>query len=210
MLSYFYQGGPIMYPLLLCSIVSLTIIIERLIFWISMDRHRNQLLVDEVLELCRAGDWESVRAKVRKPKDYIIRILVTGILHREFSMTKAMESAAAEEIKRMRRYMSVLDTMITVAPLMGIFGTVIGIITSFEVLGISGIEHPQAVTAGIAQALITTATGLGVAILSLFPYNYFNSRVENAALAIEKYATGLEIVYEKLVPVSEKQNGDPE
>ena len=210
MLSYFYQGGPIMYPLLLCSIVSLTIIIERLIFWISMDRHRNQLLVDEVLELCRAGDWELVRTKVRESKDYIIRILVTGILHREFSMTKAMESAAAEEIKRMRRYMSVLDTMITVAPLMGIFGTVIGIITSFEVLGISGIEHPQAVTAGIAQALITTATGLGIAILSLFPYNYFNSRVENAALAIEKYATSLEIVYEKLVPVSEKQNGDPE
>jgi biopolymer transport protein ExbB len=85
-----------------------------------------------------------------------------------------------------------------VAPLLGIFGTVIGIILSFEVLGSSGIEHPQAVTAGIAQALITTATGLGIAILSVFPYNYFNSRIERAALDIEKYATSLEIVYEKL------------
>jgi biopolymer transport protein ExbB len=119
-----------------------------------------------------------------------------------------MESAAAEEIKRMHKYMGVIDTMITVAPLLGIFGTVIGIILSFEALGSAGIEHPQAVTAGIAQALITTAAGLGIAILSVFPYNYFNSRVENAALAIEKYATSLEIVYEKLDRHNGKQNGD--
>jgi biopolymer transport protein ExbB len=121
-------------------------------------------------------------------------------------MGKAMETAASDEIKRMRRYLGVLDTMITVAPLLGIFGTVIGIIMSFELLGAGGIEHPQAVTAGIAQALITTASGLGIAILSVFPYNYFNSRVENAALAIEKYATSLEIVYEKLLlPQEEKR-----
>ena len=113
-------------------------------------------------------------------------------------MTKAMETAASDEIKRMRRYLGVLDTMITVAPLLGIFGTVIGIIMSFELLGTTGIEHPQAVTAGIAQALITTAAGLGIAILSVFPYNYFNSRVEKAVLNIEKYSTSLEIVYEKL------------
>jgi biopolymer transport protein ExbB len=113
-------------------------------------------------------------------------------------MAKAMESAAAEEINRMQKYMAVIDTMITVAPLLGIFGTVIGIILSFEVMGSSGIEHPHAVTAGIAQALITTAAGLGIAILSVFPYNYFNSRIEKAALDIEKYATSLEIVYEKL------------
>jgi len=113
-------------------------------------------------------------------------------------MTKAMEATAAEEIRNMRRYMGVLDTMITVAPLLGIFGTVIGIIGSFEALGTAGIDQPQAVTAGIAQALITTAAGLGIAILSVFPYNYFNSKVEKAVLNIEKYATSLEIVYEKL------------
>ena len=125
-------------------------------------------------------------------------------------MGKAMETAASDEIKRMRRYLGVLDTMITVAPLLGIFGTVIGIIMSFELLGAGGIEHPEAVTAGIAQALITTASGLGIAILSVFPYNYFNSRVENAALAIEKYATSLEIVYEKLVqPPEESGEGIP-
>jgi len=73
-------------------------------------------------------------------------------------------------------------------------------------LGATGIEAPQAVTAGIAQALITTASGLGIAIFSVFPYNYFNSRVENAMLAIEKYATRLEIVYEKLTGGSDIRN----
>lgn len=188
-----------MYPLLACSILVLTVIIERALFWISVDMHRDRHLIDEVLELCRAGDWESVRMKTKGSKDFIIKILVTGIVHREFSMTRAMESAAAEEIRRLRRYMGVLDTMITVAPLLGIFGTVIGIIMSFEALGSAGIEHPQAVTAGIAQALITTATGLGIAILSVFPYNFFNLRIEKAVLNVEKYATSLEIVYEKLL-----------
>ena len=187
-----------MYPLLACSVIVLTVIIERTFFWINLDMRRDKLLVDKVLELCQIGDWDSVRSRIKDSKDYIIRILINGILHRDFSLTKAMESAAAEEIKRMRQYMVIIDTMITVAPLLGIFGTVIGIIFSFEAFGASGIGDPKAVTAGIAQALITTATGLGIAILSVFHYNYFNSRVENAALAIEKYATSLEIVYEKL------------
>ena len=187
-----------MYPLLACSIIALTVIIERFLFWAREDVRRNQKLVDEVLDLCRTGQWDKVREKVAGSKDYVIRVLVSGILHREFSMAKAMEAAASDEIKRMRKFMGVLDTMITVAPLLGIFGTVIGIISSFELLGSAGIQHPQAVTAGIAQALITTAAGLAIAILSVLPYNYFNSKVEDAALSIEKYATSLEIVYEKL------------
>jgi len=199
MLDLFISGGPVMYPLLACSIIVMTVIFERIFFWINMDKNRNKPLVDEVLHLCRTGDWESIRLRTQGSKDYIIKILVTGILHRDFSMAKAMESAAAEEIKLMQKYMAIIDTMITVAPLLGIFGTVIGIILSFEVLGATGIEHPQAVTAGIAQALITTATGLGIAILSVFPFNYFNSRIEKAALDIEKYATSLEIVHDKLV-----------
>jgi biopolymer transport protein ExbB len=198
MIELFFRGGPVMYPLLACSLLVLTVVIERLFFWASVDFTRNRQLIEDVLELCRQGDWEAVRAKVSGSKDFIVRVLVSGILHRDFSMTKAMEATAAEEIRNMRRYMGVLDTMITVAPLLGIFGTVIGIIGSFEALSTVGIGQPQAVTAGIAQALITTAAGLGIAILSVFPYNYFNSKVEKAVLNIEKYATSLEIVYEKL------------
>jgi biopolymer transport protein ExbB len=206
MMDFFVKGGPIMYPLLACSIISMTVVIERLIFWIREDMNRNQTLVNQVLELSRVGDWEAVRLKTAGSKDFVIRVLVTGILHREFSMTKAMETKSADEIKRMRRYLGVIDTMITVAPLLGIFGTVLGIISSFELLGTTGIEHPQAVTAGIAQALITTAAGLGIAIFSVFPFNYFNSRVENAVLAVESAATSLEIVYEKLVKI-ERESG---
>jgi biopolymer transport protein ExbB len=209
MLEIFVKGGPVMYPLLACSIIAMTVVIERLIFWIREDMNRDHSLVDEVLELCRLGDWETVRLKTTGSKDFVIKILVTGIVHREFSLTKAMETRSADEIKRMRRYLGALDTMITVAPLLGIFGTVLGIISSFELLGSTGIEHPQAVTAGIAQALITTAAGLGIAIFSVFPFNYFNSRVESAVLAVESAATSLEIVYDKLIQAEKAAKEHP-
>ncbi len=196
---FFQSGGPVMYPLLVCSFIALTVVAERAVFWLRTELQRNRPLVDEVLELCREGNWEAVREKTAGCRDFVVRILVSGILHREFSMLKAMESAAADEVQRMRRYMTVLDTMITVAPLLGIFGTVTGIITSFEMLGAGGINHPETVTAGVAEALITTATGLAIAIFTVFPYNYFNAKVHRATLDIEKYATSLEIVYEKLV-----------
>jgi biopolymer transport protein ExbB len=208
MLSFFLSGGPVMYPLLACSLIVTTVIIERCIFWIRTGMQRNRPLLDEVMELCRRGDWPAVREKTRGCRDYVIRILVSGILHREFSMLKAMESAAADEIQRMRRFMGVLDTMITVAPLLGIFGTVLGIITSFEMLGTAGIQDPKAVTAGVAQALITTAAGLAIAILSVFPYNYFNAKVDLAAQDMEKYATSLEIVYEKMAHENNRAAGE--
>ncbi len=202
MIDLFIKGGPVMYPLLACSVIALTVIIERTLFWIREDMRRNRALVDTILELCRLGDWEGVKRQVKGSRDYIVRILVNGILHREFSMGKAMETAAGDEIQRMQRYLIILDTMITIAPLLGIFGTVTGIIASFELLGTSGIQDPRAVSAGIAQALITTAAGLAIAIPCVFAFNHFNARAEKAALAIEKYATSLEIVYEKLVQKS--------
>jgi biopolymer transport protein ExbB len=177
------------------------------LFWIREDMHRNQAIVHNILELSRKGDWDAIRQQVMGSRDYVIRILIAGILHKDFSMTKAMESAAADQVKRMRRYLYILDTMVTIAPLLGIFGTVTGVMTSFEALGISGIERPFAVTAGIAEVLICTASGLAIAIPSVFFYNYFNSKTEAAVITIEKYATSLEIVYEKLVKES-KGKGD--
>lgn len=197
MFDLFLKGGPVMYPLLLCSIISLAVIIERAIFWVVVGMRKNQKLLDEVLEYCQKGDWEGVRLKAAGSKNYVIRVLISGILHREYSLVKAMESSAADEITRMGKFMGVLDTMITVAPLLGIFGTVLGIIESFNMLDVHGIASPQAVTGGIAQALITTAAGLAIAIVSVFPYNYFTSLIEKAAKTIEKYATSFEIVYER-------------
>lgn len=198
MIEIFLSGGPVMVPLLFCSLLSMTVIVERAIFWAIVGMRANQRLVNSVMELCQSGDWEGVRQAAAGSKSYVLRILISGILHRDYSLVKAMEAAAADEIARMRRNMGVLDTIITVAPLLGIFGTVLGIISSFDMLGAGGIDHPEAVTKGIAQALITTASGLGIAILTVFPFNYFNARIERAARFIEKYATSLEIVYEKL------------
>jgi biopolymer transport protein ExbB len=198
MIDLFMSGGPVMIPLLGCSIIAMTVIIERAVFWAMVGMRANQKLVNRVMECCRSGDWQGVRDLAAGSRSYVIRILNSGIQHRKYSMVKAMESAAADEIARMRRYMGVMDTIITVSPLLGIFGTVLGIINSFDMLGAGGIDHPEAVTKGIAQALITTASGLGIAIFTVFPYNYFNARIERAARFIEKYATSLEIVYEKL------------
>lgn len=110
-----------------------------------------------------------------------------------------MEAETEMVLQRMNRFMPVLDTMITVAPLLGILGTVLGIISSFKMLGAEGIADPKLVTAGIAQALVTTATGLIISISAVIPYNYFNTRIDRALHGITTYATSLEVVYKKLV-----------
>ena len=102
------------------------------------------------------------------------------------------DRAHAEEDRRKNRNMVVLDTIITLAPLLGILGTVLGIIDSFDLLGAGGARDPMAVTGGIARALITTATGLTIAILTLIPYNFLRSRVESSLNEIEEVATFLE------------------
>jgi len=195
-LDLFEKGGVVMYPLLACSVIALAVILERTFFWIREDRRIDRALVDQVLELARLGKHEEIRTRTQGALDYVVKILVCGLVHKEFSLSKAMEMAALDEIKRMKEYLPILDTMITAAPLLGILGTVLGIIHSFDMLGNAGIQDPQAVTSGIAQALLTTAAGLFIAIFTLFPYNYFNAKVEKAKIRIEKYATSLEIVHD--------------
>jgi biopolymer transport protein ExbB len=173
------------------------VVVERLLFWFSLERNRNRILLDEVLAMAETGDWEMIREKTAGNRDHIIRILVVGILHRDFDMGRAMEAEANVMLQRMNRYMPVLDTMITVAPLLGILGTVLGIISSFKMLGAGGIADPRMVTGGIAQALITTAAGLAIAIIAVIPFNYFNSRIDQAVHVMEKYATSLEAVFQK-------------
>ena len=198
MLNYFYHGGPVMYPLLFCSIVSLTIIIERSIFWFRVKRGRNRQLLDDFMGLMEKGKLDEARKIAAGAGDYVVRVLVCGAVHRDFSFRDAMQMSADQEIAGMRRYLPVLDTMITLSPLLGILGTVIGIISSFNMLGTVGVENPRMVTIGIAQALITTAFGLIIAICSLIPYNYFQSKTEKAASEMEKYGTNLEIIFEKI------------
>ncbi len=194
----FQNGGPVMWPLLLCSITVLTVVLERSFFWLSLSSKRDRKLMDSILSLAETGQWDRIKEQTRNSHDHVVRLLIVGMLHKDFDMGRAMEAEADDMLQRMNRFMPVLDTMITVAPLLGIFGTVLGIIGSFEMLGTSGIADPKLVTSGIAQALITTATGLGIAIIAVIPYNYFNSRINHAIHIMEKYATSLEVVYKKL------------
>ena len=200
MLNFFLKGGPVMYPLLVCSLTALTVIIERMIFWARERGSRDQKLVDAILEHAERDDYNEAARLGSGSDDYVARILVCGIVHRSFSLKNALEMAAAAEIKRMKHFMNVLDTMVTVSPLLGIFGTVTGIIRAFEAMGIAGAQNPIAVSGGIAEALITTATGLSIAIPSLAFLNYFNSKIEDAVHEMETYSTSLEIVYEKNKP----------
>jgi biopolymer transport protein ExbB len=197
MIEYFFKGGPVMYPLLLCSVISLTVIIERAIFWIREEKNRDRTLLNELMSLVEKGQFDDAKKKTFKTRDFVIRTMVCGVVHRNFSLRDALQMSADEEIARMRRHLPVLDTMITLSPLLGILGTVTGIIYSFNMLSVVGAEHPQMITGGIGQALITTAFGLTIAILSLIPYNYFLSKIEKAALEMEKYGTNLEIIFER-------------
>ncbi len=188
-----------MWPLLACSFVALSVIFERSLFWVQIRKRRNRQLMDEILHLAESGEWEAIKEKSQGCEDHVIKMINIGIMHRNWDMSKAMASEAQYRVKKMAKYMTILDTMITVTPLLGILGTVIGIISSFKILGSGGITDPKLVTSGIAQALITTATGLTISIATVFPYNYFKSRIDHAADIMEKYGTSLEVVHNKLL-----------
>jgi len=121
------------------------------------------------------------------------RVLAAGLAHRNPSYSKAMEVAAQGEMPILKRRLVILDTIITLAPLLGLLGTITGMISSFGIMSDTGLGQPHAVTGGVAEALIATATGLLIAILTLIPYNYFTSRAEKEMEDIEYFASRLEL-----------------
>lgn len=96
-----------------------------------------------------------------------------------------------------RRYLPILDTVITLAPLLGLLGTITGMISAFGIVSEAGLGQPHAITGGIAEALIATATGLLIAIMTLIPYNYFRSKVEQLTDVLEEQSTRLELLLGK-------------
>jgi biopolymer transport protein ExbB len=204
MKDMFLKGGPLMWPLLVCSVLSLAVSIERLIFWWREKRRQDPDRLERMLSGIESGDFGRDSARGGKDtdmsfksSDYVARILVAGFDHRRQGLHESIEIAAEEEMSRMKQGLNVLDTIITMAPLLGILGTVLGIISSFDLLGSSGIEDPKAVTGGIAQALITTAAGLTVALVTLVPFNYFVAKVNGAAKIINLIAARFEAAYAK-------------
>jgi biopolymer transport protein ExbB len=121
-------------------------------------------------------------------------VLSAGLAHRNPAPAMAMEAAAQREIPVLKSRLGALDTIITLAPLLGLLGTVVGMIGSFDIMSETGMRQPHAVTGGVAEALIATATGLLIAILTLIPYNYFSSRVEKEMDAMEHFSSSLELL----------------
>ncbi len=183
------KGGAVMAPLLACSIIALTVVIERWLFW---RRNGRRQLAESLLELVERGELTKAAESARQTDSPLVRVMVSGLTHPN-AMTKALEVAAQREIPVLKQRLTILDTIITLAPLLGLLGTVTGMIGSFGIMSQAGIGQPHAVTGGVAEALIATATGLLIAILTLVPYNYFSNRAERELEEIEYYASRLEL-----------------
>ena len=186
-----------MWALLGCSLVSLTITIERVLYWMRQKWAFSTARIDRILELTDAGEYAAAGAVDGVGRDAVSSALAAGLKHRQHGLSEAMQVEAGRRIDAMKQGLAVLDTIVTMAPLLGILGTVLGIITSFDMLGSSGIEDPRAVTGGIAQALLTTAAGLTVAIATLIPLNYFVSRTQRETRRLEQIATQFEVAYRR-------------
>lgn len=194
MLEIFAKGGPIMWPLLVTSVTALSVTIERAVFIWREQRHRRPAVVERILQAAEKGEIEAAVRMGADSPDFVARTLAAGLLHRQTSFSNALLRTANQELKRFSRGLATLDTIVTLAPLLGLLGTVTGMIRAFGLLGGGELEAPTVITGGIAEALIATAFGLGIAIVSLIPFNYLNARVEEARHEIEDASNHLEIL----------------
>jgi biopolymer transport protein ExbB len=193
LIDNFQKGGPVMWPILLVSIVALTVVIERIFWWGGRWFRRDPKRIEKVFTAIEVGDTTEASRLCRGSRDPVLRMMWNGLNHQHASLQGALQVAAGIEIKRAGRFLVVMDTLVTLAPLLGLLGTVTGLIRSFSFLGNEELAV-QAVTGGIAEALIATACGLGIAIFSLIPFNFFTSRVSNLEFELQTAATNMEVM----------------
>ena len=184
-----------MWPLLMVSILAMGAVFERSIFLIAEQGRRDPKALKNFFEAIRTGDITQALQISSGSKFFVLRTLGYALEHKESSLASALMFAQKQEIKRFRAGIPILDTVITLAPLLGLLGTVTGMMGSFSLIG-GELSAPGAITGGIAEALIATAFGLGIAITALVPFNLLNMQVEKARLEIESAATQLELLME--------------
>src|SRR6266436_994509 len=189
----FRKGGPIMWPILLVSIVALTVVIERIFWWGGRWFRRDPKRIEKVFTAIENGDTTEASRLSRGSRDPVLRMMWNGLNHQHASLQGALQVAAGIEIKRAGRFLVVMDTLVTLAPLLGLLGTITGLIRSFSFLSNEDLAV-QAVTGCIAEALFATACGLGIAIFALIPFNFFTSRVANLEFELQTAATNLEVM----------------
>ena len=183
MADWMWRGGWVMWPLLLLSLTGLTLIFERCWFWASAGLAWRRYGYARLAGELRRGRREAVASAI------VADGSIYGDMLRRVLEEPGSDAAAAQAIEdqrhRMERFMSTLSTIITAAPMLGILGTVTGIISAFQVLGAAAVTEPSQVAAGIAEALLTTVFGLLIAIPILFPYNAFRVQIDRALSRME-------------------------
>jgi len=191
--QFLVKGGIMMIPLLLTSIIGLTVFIERAFFL-----RRRRIIHSDILESIHAiNKPEDVDKTLTKLNPYtgpflnIIRVALESCQLSKEDCREAIEDQGRQEARTLERGLVVLETVAGIAPLMGLLGTVLGMIKVFRVISEQGLGQTQSLSAGISEALLTTVVGLFIAIPALVAFNYFTHKVEDLVLEIEKHSGNL-------------------
>jgi biopolymer transport protein ExbB len=188
MIELIIKGGPVMVPILLCSVISVAIIVERSL---SLRRHRilRYDILQRIEELLRDRKIPEASTLCKRYPSSMTRILLAAILNHDKSraeIKEIIEDAGRHELPVLERYLTILGTIASIAVLLGLLGTVVGMIRTFNAIAAVGYGQPEALANGIAEALIVTAAGLSIAIPTLVVYNFFTSKVDSLVIEMEK------------------------
>ncbi|MFM5889058.1 MAG: MotA/TolQ/ExbB proton channel family protein [Dolichospermum sp.] len=200
--NLFQAGGIVMWPLLFFSVLGVALIIERITFWVKISNRQNRI-VQVVLKVYRQGNMVDALNILHRNADLpIARIFLAALELEEPNPEEfrlALESEAQAEIPLLKRFQNIFDTIIGLAPLLGLLGTVLGLIASFKSLNIGDVGGTKTagVTSGISEALVSTASGLVVAIITLFFANSFRGMYLRQIAWIQEYGGQLELLYRR-------------
>ena len=195
----FVAGGIVMVPLLLFSIAAIALIVERSVFWLRVNR-RQRRVVKDILQIYRQAPID-VFARLKQNLDLPIARIFLEALELEGASPNqfrlALESATQAELPLLKRFNTVFQSIIAVSPLLGLLGTILGLIRSFAAIQIGEIgANAELVTGGISEALVSTAAGLVVAIFTLLFANLFRGLYRRQVALLQEYGSQLEILYE--------------
>src|SRR5437773_9819600 len=178
LVKYFEAGGPIMWPILITAIVAVAVVGERTFWWWRESLRRDPETLEKIFAALENGDFREAARLSKDSQDPVIRMIWHGMNHYHSSLVGALQVAAGVELQKAGRFLTVMDTLVTLAPLLGLLGTVSGIFRTFLSIGSATVEGATGqITGGSGEALIATMCGLAIAILSLIAFNYFTRKV---------------------------------